>query len=42
LTTHPFVLDGEKKIQSIFGREVDYLKAKGYMFMLDGTAVKVK
>ncbi|HEX2687118.1 MAG TPA: DUF4157 domain-containing protein [Kofleriaceae bacterium] len=37
-----FVLDNGKKIQSIFGREVDYLKAKGYTFMPDGTAVKVK
>jgi hypothetical protein len=36
------VLDNGKKIQSIFGREVDYLKAKGYTFMPDGTAVKVK
>jgi hypothetical protein len=37
-----FVLDSGKRIQSIFGREVDYLKAKGYTFMSDGTAVKVK
>lgn len=37
-----FVLDNGKRIQSIFGREVDYLKAKGYTFMPDGTAVKVK
>ena len=37
-----FVLDNGKKIQSIFGREVDYLRSKGYMFKPDGTAVKVK
>jgi hypothetical protein len=37
-----FVLDNGKKIQSIFGREVDYLKAKGYTFKPDGTAVKVQ
>jgi hypothetical protein len=35
-----FVLDNGKKIQSIFGREVEYLKAKGYTFKADGTAVK--
>jgi hypothetical protein len=37
-----FVLDGGAKIQSIFGREVDYLRAKGYVFSPDGTATKVK
>jgi hypothetical protein len=37
-----FVLDSGKRIQSIFGREVEYLKAKGYIFKPDGTAVKVK
>jgi hypothetical protein len=35
-----FVLDNGKKIQSIFGREVEYLKAKGYTFKADGTAIK--
>ena len=35
-----FVLDNGKKIQSIFGREVEYLKAKGYTFKPDGTAVR--
>jgi hypothetical protein len=35
-----FVLDNGKKLQSIFGREVEYLKAKGYTFKADGTAVK--
>ena len=36
-----FVLDGSgNKIQSIFGRELDYLKARGYKFLPDGTAVK--
>ena len=35
-----YVLDDGKKIQSIFGREVDYLKSKGYTFKPDGTAVK--
>lgn len=35
-----FLLDNDKKIQSIFGREVEYLKAKGYTFKPDGTAVK--
>jgi hypothetical protein len=35
-----FVLDNGKKIQSIFGREVEYLKANGYVFRLDGTAVR--
>jgi len=35
-----FVLDNGKKIQSIFGREVEYLKSKGYTFKPDGTAVK--
>jgi hypothetical protein len=37
-----FVLDDGKRVQSIFGREVDYLKARGYTFMADGTAVKVQ
>jgi hypothetical protein len=37
-----FVLDEGRKIRSIFGREVDYLKSKGYTFMPNGTAVKVK
>lgn len=37
-----FVLDHRKKIQSIFGREVEYLKSKGYVFKSDGIAVKVK
>ena len=37
-----FVLDNGKRIQSIFGREVEYLKSKGYTFKPDGTAVKVK
>jgi hypothetical protein len=35
-----FVLDDGKKIQSIFGREVEYLKSKGYTVKPDGTAVK--
>lgn len=35
-----FVLDNGKKIQSIFGREVEYLKSKGYTLKPDGTAVK--
>lgn len=35
-----FVLDNGKKIQSIFGREVEYLQSKGYTFKPDGTAVK--
>jgi hypothetical protein len=34
------VLDNGKKIESIFGREVEYLKSKGYTFKADGTAVK--
>ncbi len=37
-----FVLDDGKRIQSIFGREVEYLKSKGYTFRPDGTAVKEK
>lgn len=37
-----YVLDNGQKIQSIFGREVDYLKANGYTFLADGTAAKVK
>ena len=36
-----FVLDGSgNKIKSIFGREVDYLKSKGYTFQPDGSAIK--
>jgi hypothetical protein len=35
-----FVSDNGKKIQSIFGREVEYLESKGYTFQADGTAVK--
>jgi hypothetical protein len=35
-----FVVDNGKKIRSIFGREVEYLKSKGYTFKADGTAVK--
>ncbi len=35
-----FVLDGAgKKIKSIFGREVDYLKGKGYTWGADGVAI---
>ncbi len=37
-----FVLDGGEKVRSIFGREVDYLKSKGYAVEPDGTAIKVK
>ena len=37
-----FVLDAGKRIQSIFGREVDYLEAQGYKILSDGTASKVK
>jgi hypothetical protein len=38
-----FVLDANgQRIPSIFGREVKYLKAHGYTFLPDGTAVKVK
>ena len=36
-----FVLDASgNKIKSIFGREIDYLKSKGYTFLSDGTAIK--
>lgn len=36
-----FVLDAAgQRIRSIFGREVDVLKANGYKFLEDGTAVK--
>jgi hypothetical protein len=36
-----FVLDGSgNKIKSIFGREVDYLKSKGYTILDNGTAIK--
>jgi hypothetical protein len=36
-----FILDERgNKIKSIFGREVDYLRSKGYTFQADGTAVK--
>ena len=36
-----FVLDeGSNRIKSIFGREVDYLEAHGYVFQADGTAIK--
>jgi hypothetical protein len=36
-----FVLDDSgNRIKSIFGRELDYLKSKGYTFLPDGTAVK--
>jgi hypothetical protein len=35
-----FILDANKnKIPSIFSRELEYLKAKGYQFLDDGTAV---
>jgi hypothetical protein len=34
------ILDGGKRIRSIFGREVDYLESKGYVFNADGTAVR--
>lgn len=34
------ILKDGQKIRSIFGREVDYLKTKGYTFLPDGTAVK--
>jgi hypothetical protein len=37
-----YVLKNGARIRSIFGREVDYLKSKGYEFRPDGTAVKVK
>ena len=29
-----------RHLKSIFGREVDYLKSKGYTFQPDGMAVK--
>jgi hypothetical protein len=35
-----FILENGQKTKSIFGREVDYLKANGYEFLPDGTAVK--
>jgi hypothetical protein len=35
-----FVLDNGNKIKSIFGREIDYLTAKGYNIQTDGIAVK--
>jgi hypothetical protein len=36
-----FVLDvSGNKIKSIFGREIDYLKSKGYTILNDGTAIK--
>lgn len=35
-----FVLDNGERIKSIFGREIDYLKANGYKFGVNGTAVK--
>jgi hypothetical protein len=36
-----FVLDASgNKIKSIFGREVDLLKSKGYTFLSNGNAVK--
>lgn len=35
-----FVTENGNKIKSIFGREVDYLKSKGYEFLSDGTAVR--
>jgi hypothetical protein len=35
------LLDKEgNRIQSVFGREVEYLESKGYTFMPDGTAIK--
>ncbi len=37
-----FVLHDGEKVQSIFGREVAYLRSKGYVFKPDGTAVKVQ
>ena len=38
-----FILDkAGKKIKSIFGREVDYLLAKGYQILSDGTAISPK
>lgn len=39
--TTEFILDADgNKIKSIFGREIDYLRSKGYTFLADGTAVK--
>lgn len=36
-----FILDASgNKIKSIFGREIDYLKSRGYTFLSDGTAIK--
>jgi hypothetical protein len=36
-----FVLDVYgNKIKSIFGREIDYLRSKGYTILSDGTAIK--
>lgn len=35
-----FVTENGNKIKSIFGREVDYLRSKGYEFLNDGTAVR--
>ncbi|MBF7089961.1 hypothetical protein IUY40_00155 [Flavobacterium sp. ALJ2] len=36
-----FVLDTSgKQIQSIFGREIEYFKSKGYKILNNGTAVK--
>lgn len=37
-----YVMKNGERIRSIFGREVDYLKANGYAFRADGTAVKVR
>lgn len=37
-----FVLDNGQRIRSIFGREVDYLKAQGYEFRANGTAVRTR
>jgi hypothetical protein len=36
----PILDSAVNKIRSIFGREVDYLKSKGYKFLSDGTAIK--
>ena len=39
--TNEFVLDASgNKIKSIFGREIDLLKANGYTFLPNGIAVK--
>ncbi|MFT3764412.1 MAG: DUF4157 domain-containing protein [Minicystis sp.] len=35
-----FILENGQKTRSIFGREVDLMKANGYEFLPDGTAVK--